>query len=69
MRPSDKVAHTSRVRVEQQAGPLRLARWPAEKEPVIFGVRSEVAAHYKVSPQASPLHATTLDYIVAAAGG
>jgi hypothetical protein len=28
-----------------------------------------VAAHYGVSPEISEPHATTLDYIVAAAGG
>lgn len=66
---SGKVAYTSRVRIERRAGPIRLAYLPAEKEPVVFGVHSEVAAHYKVSADAFPPHATTLDYVVAAAGG
>jgi uncharacterized OsmC-like protein len=48
---------------------MRLAYLPAEQSPVVFGVHSEVAEHYKVSPQKYPPHATTLDYVVAAAGG
>ena len=63
------VAYVSNVRIERQAGPLRLAYLPAESEPVIFGVHGAVAEHYHVSPEVSEPHATTLDYIVAAAGG
>jgi hypothetical protein len=63
------VVYTSRVRIERQGGPVRLAYLPAENEPVVFGVHSEVAQHYKVSPEAFPPRATTLDYVVAAAGG
>ena len=63
------VVYTSRVRIERQRGPMRLAYLPAEREPVIFGVHSEVAEHYGVSPEEFPAHATTLDYVVAAAGG
>ena len=66
---SNKVVYTSRVRIERQRGPLRLAYLPAEKAPVVFGVHSEVAEHYEVPPDAYPPHATTLDYMVAAAAG
>jgi hypothetical protein len=69
MSSSEKVVYTSRVRIEREKGPVRRAYLPAEAEPVIFGVHSEVAAHYKVSPEAFPPRATTLDYVVAAAGG
>ncbi len=69
MAPAEKVVYTSRIRIERQRGPMRLAYLPAEKEPVIFGVHSEVAEHYKVPPDAFPAHATTLDYVVAAAAG
>ncbi len=69
MAASDRVVYTSRVRIERQQGPLRLAFLPAESAPVIFGVHSEVAEHYKVPPNAYPPHATTLDYVVAAAAG
>lgn len=63
------VAYTSRVRIERVKGPRRLAYLPAENEPVAFGVHSEVAEHYGVSPDVSEPRATTLDYVVAAAGG
>jgi hypothetical protein len=64
-----KVAYTSRVRIERLGGPQRLAHLPAEEEPVRFGVHSEVARHYGVDPAEFPPHATTLDYVVAAAAG
>lgn len=69
MAKSDRVVYTSRVRIERKSGPVRLAYLPAEGEPVVFGVHSEIAEHYKVSPDAYPPHATTLDYVVAAAAG
>jgi hypothetical protein len=65
----NKVVYTSRVRIVREEGPDRVAYLPAEKDPVKFGVHSEIAEHYKVSPDDYPTHATTLDYIVAAAGG
>jgi len=64
-----EVVYVSRVRVEREAGPLRSAWLPAESEPVKFGVHGAIAEHYGVSPNVSEPHATTLDYIVAAAGG
>lgn len=63
------VTYVSRVRIERLVGPQRLAYLPAESEPVTFGVHSEVAEHYGVAPDRFPPHATTLDYVVAAAGG
>ena len=66
---NNQVAYVSRVRIERQSGPMRLAYLPAEKDPVAFGVHSEVAEHYKVPPEKFPPRATTLDYVVAAAGG
>ena len=69
MPENSQVAYTSRVKIERQIGPMRLAYLPAEAEPVQFGVHSEVAAHYKVPPDKFPARATTLDYVVAATGG
>ena len=63
------VAYRSTVRIERVKGPLRRAWLPAETEPVLFGVHGAVAEHYKVSPEVSEPHATTLDYVVAAAAG
>ena len=63
-----EVTYVSRVRIERVKGSLRRAFLPAEPEPVLFGVHDEVAAHYKAPPGFEP-HATTLDYVVAAAAG
>ncbi|MGH2524364.1 MAG: hypothetical protein ACRDH2_17795 [Anaerolineales bacterium] len=59
----------SQVKIERVKGPLRRAYLPVEADPIRFGVHSEIAAHYGVSPEVSEPHATTLDYGVAAAAG
>lgn len=66
---SPQVVYTSRVRIERQQGPLRLAYLPAESAPVTFGVHSEIVAHYSVPQDRFEPRATTLDYVVAAAAG
>ncbi len=66
---SESVVYRSRVRVEPVKGPLRRAYLPAEQEPIIFGLHSEVAEHYGVDMKDHEPHATTLDYLVAAAAG
>jgi hypothetical protein len=63
------VVYRSQIKVERHGGPCRQAWMPAETEPVQFGVHSAIAEHYKVPPDKFPPHATTLDYIVAAAAG
>lgn len=63
------VKYVSNVRIERRVGPLRMAYLPAEPDPVAFGVHSEIAEHYGVDANEFEPHATTLDYIVAAAGG
>ncbi len=65
----DPVVYRSRVRIERVKGPLRRAYLPVEPEPVLFGVHSEIAEHYGVKPGQGEPHATTLDYLVAAAAG
>ena len=62
-------AYVSTVRIERVKGPLRRAWLPAEQEPVLFGVHGAIAEHYKVPAEVREPHATTLDYIVAAAAG
>ena len=64
-----EVTYRSHVRIERVKGPLRRAYLPAETGPVLFGVHGAVAEHYKVPPEVSEPHATTLDYIVAATAG
>jgi hypothetical protein len=61
------VVYRSEVPIERVGGPVRRAYLPAKKEPVIFGVHGAVAEHCRVSPAARDPHATTLDYVVAAA--
>jgi hypothetical protein len=63
------IAYVSTVRIERQRGPARLAWLPAEDEPVHFGVHGAIAEHYGVDPQVAEPHATTIDYLVAAAAG
>jgi uncharacterized OsmC-like protein len=63
------VTYVSRVKVEPVKGKTRRAYVPGEEEPVLFGVHSEVAEHYGVSPDDEDQHSSTLDYLVAAAGG
>ncbi|HEX2569644.1 MAG TPA: hypothetical protein VH877_08805 [Polyangia bacterium] len=69
MSMSDEVVYRSVVRLERLKGPLRRAYLPAETEPVMFGTHGEIAAHYGVKPTDYPSHATTIDYVVAAAAG
>lgn len=64
-----EVKYISKVKVEPVEGKVRRAYLPGEEEPVLFGVHSEVAEHYGVEPGAEEPHASTLDYVVAAAGG
>ena len=64
-----EVVYRSHVRIERVKGPLRRAYLPTEQQPVLFGVHGAVAEHYKVPPRVLEPHATTLDYIVAAAAG
>jgi hypothetical protein len=64
-----EVAYVSRVRIERIKGSLRRAYLPVEAQPISFGVHDEVAEHYKAQPGGYEPHATTLDYVVAAAAG
>lgn len=63
------VVYTSRVTIVRIGGPNRRAQLPAESEPVIFGAHSAIAEHYGVDTAKTGEHATTIDYLVAAAGG
>ena len=66
---SHDVVYVSKVRIEKVKGPLRRAYLPAENQPVLFGVHSEIAEHYGVDTTIHEPHATTLDYLVSAAAG
>ncbi len=66
---SSEVVYRSNVRIERIKGPIRHAWLPGESEPVTFGLHGAVAEHYGIRPGKFPEHATTLDYVVAAAAG
>lgn len=61
------VVYRSRIRIVRERGPYRTAHLPATDAPVDFGVHSAIARYYGVEPDREM--ATTLDYVVAAAGG
>jgi hypothetical protein len=63
------IVYESHVSIRRLGGPLRAATLPAEAEPVLFGVHGAIAAHYGRDPAEIEPHATTIDYVVAAAGG
>ena len=66
---SEDIVYTSQVHIERIKGPVRRAFLPAEPDPTFFGVHSEIAEHYGVDPEEYEPRATTLDYVVASAGG
>lgn len=61
------VVYTSTVQLVRHQGPDRTAWLPAGEE-VAFGVHGPIAEHYGAPDPDDPT-STTLDYIVAAAGG
>lgn len=62
-----EVAYTADIVIERIKGPYRLAWLPAHDGPVEFGVHGAIAEHYGVTPDKETT--TTLDYLIAAAGG
>jgi hypothetical protein len=65
----DQPTYIAKVRIVRERGPIRRAYLPAEPEPVLFGTHDEVRVYYGTAPGQFPDHATTLDYLVAAAAG
>ena len=65
-----EVAYVSKVRIERKVGPLRIAYLPGESREVVFSVHGAIAEHYKVDPATlKESHASTIDYVIAAAAG
>lgn len=67
--PTSSPAYVSSVRIVREKGPIRQAYLPSEPDPVTFGTHGEIREHYGTAPGQYPDHATTLDYVVAAAAG
>lgn len=65
---SDTV-YVSKSTIQRLGGPLRRAVIPAESKPAFFGVHGAIAEHYGADMSKTEAHATTIDYVVAAAGG
>jgi len=65
----DDIAYRSEVTIVRDRGPMRRAWVPGKTEPITFGVHGAVAEHYGVDPDAYPADTTTIDYVIAAAGG
>lgn len=57
----------TKIMIEQNKPPHRLAYIDGFKEPLDFGVHGGVKEFYGVEPETE--HPSTLDHIVAAAGG
>ena len=64
-----EIAYESRVQLQRVGCPVRTAMIPGETEPVTFGVHGAIAEHYGVDMTRFEPRATTIDYVVAAAGG
>lgn len=63
------IVYTSVIKIKREGGPLRSAYLPAETVPVKFGVHGAIAKHYGIDVSQIEQHATTIDYVIAAAGG
>ena len=63
-----EVVYRSVVGISRKDG-IRHATLPGEADPAVFGVHGAVAEHYGMAEGEYEPHATTLDYVVAAAGG
>jgi hypothetical protein len=66
---TDEPTYVSQVRIVRDKGPVRRAYIPVRSEPVVFGTHGAVREHYGTVAGQYPDHATTLDYVVAAAAG
>ena len=64
-----EIVYQSNVRIEHLGIPFNRAYLPPAEETVLFGVHGKVAEHYKVPTDKVKPCPTTLDYIVASAGG
>jgi uncharacterized OsmC-like protein len=64
-----EIVYQSNVLIEHLGIPFNRAYLPPAKETVLFGVHGKAAEHYRIPMDKVEPCATTLDYIVASAGG
>jgi len=58
------------VTIRRSGGPVRTVQLPGDSGPTTFGVHGAIARHYGLESMAGfEPHATTLDHVIAAAGG
>jgi hypothetical protein len=62
-----EIVYAPEIKIVRLKGPYRHAWLPAHEGPVEFGVHGAIAAHYGVVPEKETT--TTIDYLIAAAGG
>ena len=63
------IVYRAEIPLTRVKGPLRLAQMPTEREAVRFGTHGPIARHYGIQGDIPEPHATTIDYVIAAAGG
>jgi hypothetical protein len=63
------IVYRAEIPITRVKGPLRIATLPAESAPVRFGTHGPIARHYGIQGEVPDPHATTIDYLIAAAGG
>ena len=61
------VVYATDIKIERVKGPYRHAWLPAHDGPVEFGVHGAIKEHYGVESEQETT--TTIDYMIAAAGG
>jgi len=62
-----ELVHTSHIRIIQDKRPNRRAYVEDFEEPLVFGVHSNIAHFYQMTPEEE--HPATLDHIIAGVAG
>ena len=62
------VVYRAEIPLTRVKGALRLAQLPTEPDLVRFGTHGAIARHYGITGDVQDPHATTIDYVIAAAG-
>ncbi len=62
-----KIVYRAQIEVEPRPGMLKLVTVPAEPEPVPMGMHGDLAKHFQLAAATYLPHASTLDYVIAAA--